>query len=1370
MYFAYLTDTAVQFNLQFIYKCFLYHYINFRADILYIFHPALHLTFFQKPQQEVITLKKPSSFPHCSNQVEVHFLPKDAVHGKENRRRMKDSASAMSKYQLSTLQEKNDHLVSISSDSDMEIVGLRKDPKHSLSHLRASKSGKLRTKKKKKRSRSDQRTILSPERIEELSTADIETYLIDHIEKIKTISSSRSRHKLPSPPRFRIRSPLVRELPRSPRKRKIRAMRSASPTSRLKSPILERRLPRRRRSPRRSPSRSPVRSYASARERESSSSQTDEMHALLKKVRRLESVGTRSPKDNSYKSKEHSSLKEKLDNMMNKKSTHSKSSSPPPAKTKGAINNNDSKLDEVASTRLAPPADDDDDIEVLRRLALETKQKKTEESIKQKAEIMIADENLSDDNDSEANELRLIALHSAIIKKHQERVKRGVKSKRPINSETRVESPFNDNFLDDIPMPNDKASDDKSPVTESPNLEGGSHSVEDMDLDTDVEREKDSMSYSPTDDLTIIAESPSIQQSHPLPASEIGNMLLDRTQVTHGIDTPYFSSVLTQTPVKNNKFSSRSDIKVIAPSSPASSDCVIVKNVSYSPILDDRHDSLVSIDTTKNNKSHFKHNREIPYSPTDTPVYDPELASMSLTEIANGMGKEAWSELTENDFELSSLHRCDLDISAARILMSTMSDDDIESSFTEISEISSHENCPYLTDAKEPFDRLPDVDLDGSPLVPVSKGLETPGDIIPLATLPELVDTSEEPLYLQGLPDVTKDANKVPTLVDKSQVPVAILKAHKELQQPMPNQKLETHAEPSFKTAAMRPVNIDMGPSKSTTLFKPLKLCPVAKKPQVIHATDSAFNTASGEDSVKEIDSDESNVIVEPLESVKEQSTTTLSPKISSPVKKKIKLSRRQRGRRSRDDEKDESLSLEHKRIEKADKRDTLDKASLSKGNKSNASRKRRLEKSPNKLRVIEKGTADGKPKRCSSIKVKEDISSVPNTSESLGSFESLVNFKNKDFSTDSAQVSSLLTKTCEDRSSTIFIKGIETSKTKEHTESIDLAEKKRRLSLEEDDEALRALLLASLAKRTKPAEPVSTSIPSNQIVISRIPKSGAEMSVENLTSKKELAMGSSNSVVTPLKPVALSSQSHIVSDISHVEASLSTDLPNDTLSAKNITEPVNKVEPSRVSPRKRTITSPMKGPAKKIVKKALPVLASTRVVNNAKKYQNAILQRKLNLQKAELLKYRAQNSSRNITLNNLKKNEVTRPTSPKITANSKMQRLVINLESDSDSELDTEEETLSVHTTTGDATTQTRESAEIPSKMLEISVMQFLKDQRKKVESVAALSSNATLVPTSSKTPVSLGTSTPETRQNIEANLDNTPLVRFCNFFLCHC
>ncbi|XP_011494355.1 PREDICTED: uncharacterized protein LOC105359442 [Ceratosolen solmsi marchali] len=560
---------------------------------------------------------------------EAHpVIAKDAgLQGKENRSRRHyhkdimdsristDTIGSKTASAYSTLQEKNkdddatviSDLVPISSDSDMELVGLGHDTKLEKRSRRSIKSSKTRRRRRNK-SPSVASSSLSPSSIDlTLSIKDS----IHRLEPIQLVSSkkesihSKCHHHSPDKKKL-INTKLSLSLRRHNRSRS--------------SAIIAKRRTGRQELPLPPPPRKSIPSL-----RQSSPSHQREMEILLntsgnlqqpsirgnvtkllKKVRRLEPFSSRSREKGS-------SLKDKLSNIMkNKKETstiiasttssivttaatsNSTTTNVIPAATAiitltsfntttttattttvaCTIETNKENLTKSSTNTKEEPAvavkckevvvnevqnlnkidnkDDDDDLFVLRQIALETKQKKnvvpksedvkneTTNNVKTQLQSVAPLQKLPniciDDNDDDL-ELRMIALRSAVLKKHNTRMQSGVRRKRK-SSEVpvvpRIESPFTSSFIEDFPLLA-KICSPTSPLGSKKDI----YYDEDMDLDSDMEL--DGSPYSPNDDVgnqflldSVESLPASVNQEHMINMSLYSSSNLIKTSCHHG--------------------------------------------------------------------------------------------------------------------------------------------------------------------------------------------------------------------------------------------------------------------------------------------------------------------------------------------------------------------------------------------------------------------------------------------------------------------------------------------------------------------------------------------------------------------------------------------------------------------------------------------------------------------------------------------------------------------------------------------------------------------------------------------------------------------------------------------------------------------
>ncbi|XP_046747766.1 mucin-17-like isoform X2 [Diprion similis] len=1498
-------------------------------------------------------------------------MRKDAVQEKENCHHTKDSGYSGSKHCASTLQENNNDLIPISSDSDMEIVGLADNVKQILTRPQG-KATKVRKRRKKKRSQTAAATIedaavntatnLMPE-CSVVQKHDSQVLKDNHLPRLHRRESN-SPHKRPGSPYSRSRitkSPMRRH--KSPIGRgRSPFIKSRSPLGHPRSPVLRKSPIRRTRSPVRrlsphSPVKSPVR-----RQLRSSVSPTNtyidmygNVNKLLKKVRHLKTIGSQSANRNVGKLNEHRpSLKDKLNNMI-----------------KGDNGSSDFAMKTNKESKFVEDVDDEEDLALLRKMALETKPKrnsKVQEDTGLKKSTQCETNN--SDEDVEDLELRMIALRSAMLKKHQDRKQRAVmigKSKKPTPStRTNTDSPFSQSFLDSIPIPDEKEKNFETPPCTPTRGLNENNNPEDMELDSEVEldKEKEAEPYSPTDQISqkipIDTELLGIRHSDVsfiTPANQI-------TVVSDNLDLQVLGSAEIKTLTGASyllldKMSENSvdSSKHVLPSSqsPTSSPCFpnnmteILEN-NHCPQLDDNlpttpyspsepigtPEIYMSPQGDSHSNSDPNHIPDTPYSPTDTPMCDFEvntapllfnvspfkesdtkkskrnrsaLIHINLTSTTSqDISKISNSNTTENS-ALSPIPKKMMEIEKENMSRTSSMNADIGSAFD--SSVNSSD------DTMIEVDELPETDLDGSPLVHMPAELQDIESHIPDIISQEILKLSQEPLYLQGVPDVTKDANKIPTLVNKSLVPASILRSNKNLQQPLPPKKIETHFEPAFKSAQMRPVEISTESTNTSRLFKPIKLAPVIKKPQLNIVKPSAFNCSSNDNSTLEdhenFENDQSAQsqneqeirsssetcmstdqvpqlgnrlrIVETIkklpEPIPELQTTVAQYQEQSDMLRNSNKESAKKGNDSANEERkkqskkskparikskhtskslmnsknietkyivanvanaiapEESISTEiplrckqnsksnlseiihspensmqknrnsrnkskkqvvEKRRRERDRRSKIESVSSSENKRrsdkkycrlSNDLRKSSADKINDKVMELNhhSQTVRRKPEetehmtqpapmcvepketfipqtRSINIDKGNNYSTAKHSKIELGIHENTSNDRISDtvtIKTDKEKMNNVnetianisnTSTTCnmKDEPSACIAKihsqGSGDSILENTVCQKVEANKRRRSSLDEDEEALRAILLASLAKRNKPPDPANTI--TKTTALANLSHSSVNTSTESVKglpntpaakASVSLVYSSSSDATTPLTShTSMSSNPPVKNSIPRPLSQVAT---SDSVTVKSILPENLTPDPSTLSTalsRKRSVSASGKGPPKKIAKKA-PISASTKVVNNAKKYQNTLFQKKLNLQKAAMIS----NAHKTLNHTNLHGNNLvdgSRSRSMITKPLSETQRFVINLASDSESENETELQNKNHQEQVNPNRSEQKPVLSIPMSEFEKSVDLFLKDVRKKQETAAATKPSLTKTNVTQK-PVSPATST---------------------------
>ncbi|XP_024882662.1 microtubule-associated protein futsch-like isoform X2 [Temnothorax curvispinosus] len=1134
------------------------------------------------------------SWGECATWCNATYHPKnrrDPVKGKENRHHVRETGCAATKHVASTLQEKNDDddLVPISSDSDMEIVGLTD----------TSNRAKAKVKKKKRKKRKYEPLtldeLLSPSSID-LSIAEVGALKIYREVSPAHRPSGRSKMITKSPVR-RYRSPVVA---------RASFQSSRSPVSHPRSPIQKRSL-RNARSPKRSPRRhSPVRAAKRPPPKLSSppfarshvSERHDDVTRLLKKVKHLDSsITTHSSEPSVNRSKESSSLKEKLSNIL-----------------KGAgIDDHAVQLKEKLKSETINDADDEEDLALLRQKALETKQKKSNGSSDHltdvESENRSADDRVNDDQDEEALQLRMIALRSAVMKKHQNRVQRGIKAKRS----TRSESPFSSSFLDDIPVPGDELLKYASPPCTPP---CDSNHIEDMDLDTDVEREKEKLPYSPTDKIENISIDTALLGIEPSDVSfinvneTIGSPVFDDAQdelATNRV-TPYYDGTYLPYQVP-----------------PATQYC------SYSP-------SRYGSETY-----HSDLNNAVGKGPEN--LHGDDVVCDLIDGICCQEGTYSSTSIMSNTSHA-------LPASESLLAPSVSPHDTLASSpqMQQIVEQPTNDGAPTTTVYAESMspnesmitiDDLPENDADplSSPNVALGDDRNLPAtEYIPKEAAPCRA-AAEEPLYMQGIPDITKETNKIPTLINRTLVPAPILRSNRQLRRQTRQdallKKRETPiSEPTFKSAEMQPVTIT-ATDASSSVFKPIKL-QVAKKSAPVLSASATFDDSMNESlDVLENQKDspgKNHEASEPQHPETSVGTPSASSK-AAPTRSKKRKRAKKNCRKSPDTaqllEKEKSPCLDAGVNKNTDIVDASvpDRQTVTESDQS---------KSNDNADAQESSMGNGESLR---------LQSVTDTQEPVNSDDVLTKRRDKDKNNYTA----LSVRIEQSQEEQIESHCLSTNPAPDNSDSTSVSDKaintmksdsNRRQSIDEDEDELRAILLASL-KRTK-----STDISPSVIPVISVTSSAA------------------TNVQTPaLKTLAgtMPSAANATSTASNNASSL----PSRPLtSLETVKKKINDV-PVSVQNGSRKRSSSL-DTAKSLPKKmARKTLTSTKVVNNAKKkYQNMIVQRRLNLRKLD-------NSS---SITNSNENVWPNAGASKISLHAPdTQRFVISLGSDSDSESEDE-------------------------------------------------------------------------------------------------
>lgn len=1230
----------------------------------------------------------------------------------------------------------------------MEIVGLADNSKQIV--IRSASKSRMKKKRKKKRNHA---ATISIDDLVSSSTVDASmTEFVNTTKHDTTKTNVRSYHRETSP----VHRNKSRVIPRSPSRKHRSAVRTRSPFRRSKSPVVRARSPTIRRSPKRpkSPKRSPYRSSTKTLPRKTSHPEIKstrnyvDTHKLLKKVRELDSIGTHSLEETLNKNKEHaSSLKEKLTNMMKGVSDSNSD----------VTNSIQGKCTTSVIKKGSNDPEDEEDLALLRQKALDTKQSKSSKQSDQSKVDKKISTNINDDQDEEDLELRMIALRSAVLKKHQNRVQKGIRSGKYKKSGTsRSESPFTQSFLDSIPIPGEELLNFASPPRTPPLTNENNH-TEDMDLDTDVEREKEKLPYSPTDKITAnIPMDTELLGIQPSDVSFISLIEANRspnftTSITSSHDDQksyqgkiienhsYLPNIMYYMPPENLLCPTSTNLQYVTvnPTNILKSNFMKVHN-SHANVQ--QYENTRSIPKDGSNTSQFvdvTSSQEMPYSPTDTPMYDPDL-SHALPQTCGPLTTSN-SSLVSLESHVPNVHQnseqyghllTSQHTSTTKEINNANDDEQLDKAETHSLDPAVGSATTSLMESVSPsssmitFDDPPEVDTDDV------------GSLKSTGCIPHVLsnnnngkETTTEPLYMKGVPDVTKDTNKIPTLINRTLVPAPILKTNKQLQLPLPTKKCAAQQEPTFKSAEMQPVTIDNETStKINASFKPIKLTSIPQKSHSVLTVSTAFHDCLHEDGANEVSTDKAHIVqVETNCSVTlvHDSATIKSSDItcdiSSPVEKKKPLLKKGLKRKSID-----AVSLIEKSCDSlcpnSDNTDTIDKETYE-------SREAIHTAEEDNIREL-KQQMDTKDSTHTSML------EIGNNNISLKMNE--LEHQSNDAASNNTQEQ---------------IKGIES----------------RRQSLDEDEEALRAILLASLPKRAKTTNTfvksdAITSVSVGNSVVTIEPIVSTATSVPNQVFVKETASTAvlntvnvtnttSTDGTTPLSGTNINDYGP-ENDKNHYSAG---EKVNSVAQGTSIVQHP-KASNSITSERKRSVPI-VRGPQKKLVKR-ISIPASKKVVNNAKKYQNTMIQKKLNMQKATL--YNKQKVAETKTISNVQSYDMKRSANAKALLDT--QRIVINLESDTESDSESERQKNATAALVNSVIVEKHRSSINTATDFEKNLDQFLRAVRNKQESMAAARPTSMLQ--NLKKDMALS---PKIDQPNSSNL-HTPLVRISQQLIPSC
>lgn len=1274
---------------------------------------------------------------YCCNPVEVAILPQDAAQGKENRQQSNELIGER-KPIVPTMLEKNDNLSPIASEEELEFVGLP-GSSHQLSIPLGP--GRKKKKKKKKKKSLNPRMLTLDDFVSSVDTApSVLGFDNDYYDEPISRAVATKIERAASPLEYRNVSPVKRSNEgtwnnsRSPTKRHHDINYGRSDIRHERSPSPHRRSPRQFVSPRKSP--------IAAIDRRAHYDNT-RATVLLKKVRKFKAAGANTPARN-LKNNE-TSLKQKL-SFISKGQSESKE------------NIDNSRPGELRTHAIKTEFEDEEDLELLRRRALETQQRsepgsEENDKIASNEPMSKGHMNISDD-DSEDLELRLIALQSAVLKKHEKRQQRGVK--RPEGTNVNDESPFD--FLDDLDSEEEEEKqksesdneDDLSPVTNSPNLP-------DMELDSDVEREKNnSQPYSPSDE---IAERTFIETDYP-------NMSLAETSIDHYTEpllesNPIITnaSYLEKNPVLEQNRRRHNDAPYLPVNTHAELNSIINEpsylhnSLSERVHINDGHYSQTNphgAAPLRNDIPYFANNypprpvaavNDTPYFCPPEPVMPPPppppiisnnayfeslmfptqpvpspQAPYSLAEPTNAprldqfarpesnipmrdprirrqlVGSSAEPHYSEAPGRLQDIAAPETASTGLPVQANSTTRIRLSAELSNLISAPSSNN----KNAKLPPTNNSNVPVQSQSLVSTLSTMMAQNSIATSSNtitgnkttsivdemhddiLRDLAEFTGEPLYIQGVPDVTKDTNKIPTLVNRTLVPVPILKTNKQLQQPLPQKKIDSPNEPAFKSAEMQPVNVITQPAKINATFKPIKLQPVMKKSQIMPSSASAFNNSFNSDPSPSLINEQNTKNIKAqgngeklLKNIANNTTNTAKILTKQPDDTKKKV-RRSKTPKPKIDSAKKSKNTEKITVNKKNKTTTAvaeKRQSKTGDDKEKAKSERQSRKS---IGTTKKSTVT--QTKTDEIVKKTEIKRTRVKSVSKSDKKTDENSKSKANLNDNIVKLKKESKTMKGK--------ISKNSDSQNRRSIDekkIVDKRRRSSADEDVDELRAITLATMIKRPK--------------------------TIDTETTKSDL------------------------------KTLITTATNNAPSINKQKGTTVNTSE--QIAAKKRANIGDIQGPSNKIAKEMPITTDPAQIVKQTKKLIDAEIQKKLAQNEATIAELMAQQTSKVTARNNTKiiKSTTAAPISPKITASKRQHRLVINLgeDSDSDSEKDEKPPKSSINTSSNEA-----KKIIAPALDLENRVEAFLRQQRDKLESGAAVNKTTTTAP---KAPIKIAT-----------------------------
>ncbi|XP_058805959.1 uncharacterized protein LOC131672621 isoform X2 [Phymastichus coffea] len=802
-------------------------------------------------------------------------------------------------------------------------------------------------------------------------------------------------------------------------------------------------------------------------------------------------------------------------------------------------------------------------------------------------------------------QLRVIALRSAVMKKHRTRIARMKKQQQLLQQKEdtlsnepipRIESPFTSSFNKDFPLLAEMCS-PGSPL--DPNKDD-IYCPEDMELDSDMELDKE---------VSMVVN-----------ATEKENNILDG-------DSPYSPTDDLGSP--QGMIDQPMDLSMYTASKPIETSMHISHNNNKNDALDG---------TTLELR---------PYSPSDATVYDPELPGV-LGANANIVPTPLQppplpplgmiSMMPLNPMNLLSTYPI-VPISSFAPVNPMLTAPFIP--FTPTTMTTTVAPTSTATQLIEEFE----TDLDGSPLVPI-----------------EPKDTPNwkfigEPLYL---PEI--NTPPLPGLV-----PAPILKCNKQLQR-IPSARKSS--ENLFRNADMKPVTVEDENKISGAMFKPIKLSALLKK-AVTTQPAAAFNTTveGPTESQKQICSELEQDLRE-LEELEEQENKRRQEMEEKKKQEQREAEERKRQEQRETEELEKRKKQEQRELEEKRRHEKEEVERRRKRERDEAERRRRIRETP--IRRLRKKSVTPAPR------ARRRSSRTPSRGREI------YRYKSSRSSRDS-----------EGRS--------KSKKTEDSKENLD--EKTRKLSIDDDEQALREILLASLAKRKPNAKRKAALEAAKKKTALETAKATSDK--ENIANKSA-EICSAVSEVDKIKETATIDKTKIVNTPRNISPSNSANvipLPSADLSVVSMPTVLQEQQRPTLK-RLASALLPFEQPARKVVRKLNVIPASTRAVNNAIRYQNLLIQRKLvTRQKRALYNTR-------FAVNNSQLSE-----SPEIVQSpSATSRFVISLNEDTESESEANDKKENF--------TKTKPASVIPKVDFEKSVDQFLKVVRLQQELSATTTS----------------------------------------------